>query len=284
MNALLLIVVMTANLFQSIAKKQYNQTTKNRGTYIFNAITTLSAAILFLCTDEKGIQFEIALIPYVLGFSAAFGSAMLFTFLSIREGSLSLTSLATSYSLIIPTFYGLLFLQERAGALLYIGLVLLVCSLFLINNTKGDGKFTLKWGVFVLLAFLGNGLCSTVQTAQQLRFNGQYKSEFMILALLIVSSFFFILSFVKEKPDVKPCLRSALLPMVLHGVANGVVNLFVMMLVSRGMAASIMFPVISGGGILLTTLVSVLFYKEKLLPKQYVGLLLGTASVVLMNM
>ena len=71
--------------------------------------------------------------------------------------------------------------------------------------------------------------------------------------------------------------------MVLNGIANALVNLLVMVLVSKGMAASIMFPVISGGGIVLTTLVAIFIYKEKLSVNQYIGLLLGTVSVVLMN-
>lgn len=109
MNTFLLIAVITANLFQSIFQKHYNKRTKKRGTYIFNSIFTLSAGILFVFTNNKGFHFERALIPYILGFAVAFGSAILFTFLSIRQGSLSLTTLATSYSLIIPTLYGLLF-------------------------------------------------------------------------------------------------------------------------------------------------------------------------------
>lgn len=284
MNTFLLIAVITANLFQSIFQKQYNKRTKKRGTYIFNSIFTLSACILFVFTNNKGFHFERALIPYILGFAVAFGSAILFTFLSIRQGSLSLTTLATSYSLIIPTLYGLLFLNENSNIFLYIGFALLVCSLFLLNSKNDGGKINLKWIIFVLIAFVGNGMCATIQTAQQLRFGGQYKGEFMISALTIVSIFFFMLSIIKEKADLIPCLKSNLVFMVLTGIANGLVNLFVMFLVSREMPTSIMFPIISGGGIVLTTTVSVIIYKEKLSIKQYFGLLLGIASVIFMNL
>lgn len=283
MNVLLLIAVIASMLFQSIAKKQYNIRTKNTGAFIFNALTTLSAGIFFLCTDSDGFQFDFALIPYILGFAASYGSAVMFSFLAIREGAMSLTSLATSYSLIIPTIYGLLFLNESAGVFLFIGLILLLCSLFLVNSKKSDSPITLKWLVFALLAFLGNGFGSTIQTAQQNRFEGQYKSEFMILALAILSIFFFTLSLIKEKADNKACFKSNFPLMLLNGAANGFTNLFVMILVSRGMPASIMFPVISGGGIIFTSLVSIFVYKEKLSAKQYIGLLLGTASVVFMN-
>ena len=49
------------------------------------------------------------------------------------------------------------------------------------------------------------------------------------------------------------------------------------------MNASIMFPIISAGGIIGTSLVSVLFYKEKLTKMQYAGLVLGIGAIVLLN-
>lgn len=282
MNIIILICVTAAIVFQSVAKKQYNTYTGGKGAYIFNSVTTLTAAIFFLLTDKGGFQFRFALIPYILGFAVCYGSAILFSFLAIREGFMSLTSLATSYSLIIPTLYGLLFLKEKAGALLVIGLVFLFLSLFLVNGKKGASSgLTVKWLIFALLAFLGNGLCSTVQTAQQRAFSGEYKSEFMIIALLILAVFFGIIAAVKEKEVLRLCINKSWITL-LNGTANGFTNLFVMVL-SRRMPASIMFPVISGGGLILTSLISIFIYKEKLSKRQYIGLILGTVSVVLMN-
>lgn len=284
MNVILLSIVMLAMVLQSVGQKQYNKKTENKGTYIFNAVCTMSAAVLFLCLNKGFFQFEAGILPYVFGFAVAYGSAVLFSFLAIREGSMSFTCLATSYSLFIPTVYGLLFLKESASIYLYIGMALLALSIFFINNKKGDNAFTVKWLVFALLAFLGNGMASTVQTMQQLRFAGNYKSEFMIAALFIVSMLFWVLALVQEKDIVFPCTKKAGVYMIFTGLANAVVNLLVMTLVSRGMPASIMFPVISGGGIVLTTMVSVLFYKEKLTLQQYIGLLCGAASVVFMSL
>ena len=284
MNVILLVLVMVAMLFQSVGQKQYNIKTGNRGTYIFNAVCTMSAAVFFICMDKGGLQFEPGLLPYVFGFAVAYGSAVLFSFLAIREGSMSFTCLATSYSLFIPTVYGLLFLKESASLYLYIGFALLAVSIFFINSKKGDNAFTVKWLIYALLAFLGNGFASTTQTMQQLKFEGNYKSEFMILALIIVSGLFWVLALTSEKSEIKPCFKKAGVFMVFTGLANAVVNQLVMTLVSRGMPASIMFPVISGGGIVFTTMISVLFYKEKLTLKQYIGLLCGAASVVFMSL
>jgi len=70
--------------------------------------------------------------------------------------------------------------------------------------------------------------------------------------------------------------------MVGCGLANGAVNLFVMIL-SGKMATSIMFPLISAGGIIATWIVSRLFYREKLTTYQNIGLILGVISVIFLN-
>ena len=50
------------------------------------------------------------------------------------------------------------------------------------------------------------------------------------------------------------------------------------------MPASVMFPVISAGGVVLAALVSVLLYKEKLQSQQWIGMCLGTRAIVALNL
>jgi multidrug transporter EmrE-like cation transporter len=69
---------------------------------------------------------------------------------------------------------------------------------------------------------------------------------------------------------------------LLTGVANGSTNLLVMLsLVS--MPASVFFPVMSALSLVLSTLASLLLFKERLLARQLVALLLGCVAVVLIN-
>ena len=63
---------------------------------------------------------------------------------------------------------------------------------------------------------------------------------------------------------------------------NGTVNMLVMVL-SGMIAVSIMFPMISAGGIIITYIVSKVFYKEKLTKTQFAGFLAGVASIVFLN-
>lgn len=105
----------------------------------------------------------------------------------------------------------------------------------------------------------------------------------MIVALLVVAVFLLALSFGSEKKAWKLCLQKGTGWMILCGVANGAVNLFVMIL-SASMPASVMFPLISAGGILATALVAKLLFREKLTVKQYAGMLLGIGAVIFLNL
>ena len=165
----------------------------------------------------------------------------------------------------------------------WIGLVFLLVSLFLINSKKTEVKITFRWVIAVALAFLSNGICSVVQNAQQRSFSGEYKSELMIMALAAVGILLLAAAFFAERGEVCTCFKKGGYLMSACGFANGAANLFVMLLATR-MNASLMFPIICAGGIILTWALSRFLYKEKLSMSQNVALVLGILAVVFMNL
>ena len=311
LEAFLLAVITIGISAQGIIKKFYNGRVSSKGVFIFSAVSVFSACLFFVCSGGFKFEFNPIIIPYALGFAACFGAASVAGFYAIVHGSLSLTSLVTSYSLIIPTFYGLIFNKEKVDAFFWIGFSLLCVSLFLINSrigakkpvsdsaevekNKGEEiKITFAWVIFALVAFVCNGLCSTIQPAAVKVFGAyvaehpelagvDYSNEFMIIALLVVTVIMLAMAFFTEREDIPVCAKRGWYWMVLCGVANGLVNLLVMVLSTR-MSNSLMFPIISAGGIILTGIVCRFFYREKLTSGQYIALVLGVAAVVFMNL
>ena len=268
---------------QNITKKIFSEKTGGNGVYTFSMLSGLAAAAFFILTASE-FHWNAALIPYALFFASPYGTAIIFNILALRCGPLSLTALITSFSLMIPTFYGLIFLKDPVSFGLYPGLALLGVSLFLINKKGRDAKgVSLKWLVCVLLAFLGNGFCSVAQTMQQKQFAGQYKNEFMITALLIVVGIMGVLVVLKERKNAGNYIRNGWYLSLGCGILNGMVNMFVMILTGL-MNVSVMFPLVSVGGIVLTFIVSKVFYKEKLTTAQHIGFLLGIGAIVLLNL
>lgn len=84
-----------------------------------------------------------------------------------------------------------------------------------------------------------------------------------------------------ENKNIGKCIKTGAHWYIICGLANGLTNLFVLLLAKY--PASIVFPVISAGGILATALVGILIYKEKLSTMQTIGMILGTASIILLN-
>lgn len=281
MNALLLIVTLICLTLREVAGKAYTKRITG-GVYTYTAVAGLGTIFFFLITS-KDLNFQVGIIPYAVWFGASYLLASIFMLKAIAAGSLSLTALVTNCSLIIPTLYGLIFLQEKGSLFLYLGIVLLIAALVLVNKTSVSSPITGKWLFYVSVAFLGNGMCTISQKAQQLAFDGQGKNELMIIALGIVVLVNFVLAMIYELGKLKKFAKAALITGFPGGLSNGVVNLFVMIMLGR-MPTSTVFPLISGGGIVLTYLVSRFFYKEKLSRGQTVGFILGILSVVLLNL
>ena len=283
MTYLLLALIVGDGLMEQRLSKQYNIKARLNNINLFSAVSCLCALLFFLINSRGQLEWNAAMLPYSIAFAAAFGTATATATFAIRTGPLSLTALFTSYSLLIPTFYGIFFLKDPVSPLLYAGLGVLLVSLYMINRNKEESmKFSPVWILYVALAFVSNGMCSTIQKMQQLKFDGAYKNEFMIAALLLVTAVLFIMGFLQKgdkKEMLKPCLKYG----IIKGFGNGMMNYWVM-LASALLPTAVLFPTISAGGIVLTYLCAVFIYREKLSRVQTAGYFLGVVSVVLLNL
>ena len=283
LNAGLLTAITAISAAGNVLRKEYNK--KAEGTFIFNVFYSLFGFLFFfLSALNSTIEFSRDFIIYSLLFSLSFICADVFSLLAIREGPLSLTALIVSCSTMLPAIYGIIFLGEPVSVFLIIALVLLVISLCLINVEKKneEKKITPKWLLLSALAFIGNGMCSIVQKEQQLAFDGKYKNEFMMVALLLNVIILLMLSIFRERKNLSKSFKYALMYAAPAGLGNGAVNLLVMILCAS-MAASVMFPIISAAGIITSCLIGALIYKEKFSASQLIGIGLGLISVILIN-
>lgn len=281
-NAIYLISIIMGISSQNIFKKPYANKTGGRGVYWFNTVLSLTAVLFFVVTSKR-LQFHGSLVPYAIGFAVTYMMASVFSVKAISCGALSLTALFSSYSLMIPTFYGLIWLKDPIRKGFIPGILLLIVSLYLINKKSETCKISLRWIVYVILSVFGNGMCTIFQKMQQVAMDGNYKNEFMILALGMVCITMFLLAFFQDRRGIKDFKNGGCHWAVLCGLMNGMVNLFVMIL-SKRMPVSLMFPLISSGGIIITATVARFVYKEKMTRMQFIGFLTGVGCIVFLNL
>ena len=108
----------------------------------------------------------------------------------------------------------------------------------------------------------------------------------MLTAMAIVFVFCLVITLFsakKNKDGITANVTKGWYAAISYGVINALLNLFVMLSVAY-LSPGVVFPVIYGGGLILTLLLSVLIFKEKLNRYQIIGFVIGVASIVLMNL
>jgi drug/metabolite transporter (DMT)-like permease len=280
LTILLLTLTVISITAQNILKKQFSLRCSS-GVYIFNALSAIAATLFFAVIVERW-EVNAALLFYSTAFALSYIVACAFMILAIRHGSLARTTLILSYSLLIPMIYGMIFWDEPLTSTKIIGSVLLIVSLFLANYEKSNKAFSLKWLIYVVLAFIGNGMCSVTQRiGQNACHNG---NMLMVTALIIVTIFFLLSGIIREKgPVASETVKKGWHLALACGFLNGLAN-FLVIILNGKMSASVLFPVIAAGGLAATFIVSAMAYKETFNFRQTLGFIAGLGSIVLLNL
>jgi len=230
--------------------------------------------------------FHAPTIGYSAAFAVCFAGATLFTILAIATGPLALTGLLCSYSLLLPTFFGIVFFKEQTyrSVAFIVGLIALCVSVFLIQ-TKDKTKATGKWWVYIILAFISNGLCNIIEALHQNAFPGEHQTVFLAYSMVFVEIIYGVILMFRLHQKVRMNRHSLMTSASANGTANACANFFLMTLIGSGlMQTSIIYPVISAGQFTLLFLISFLVFGERFTVKQYIGYVLGALAVVLLNM
>lgn len=283
MKALLIVAMISIISAQNVLRKRYNQKTGGEGTYLFLGVLSLSASLFFAVASGFKLNFQLGVLFYSLLIAITYSAANYFAFKALMIGPLSLSSLIGAFSLVIPTTFGIIAYNEPITVWYLVGIVFLVLSIFLTNsNSKGGGKVSFKWILCSVLGAVMNGLFSVVQSLQQKSFDGMYRNELMLIALFLSSLFFFGMSYATERKKIKSCIRDVWIATIVGG-SSGIGNLFKMILMSL-MNLSLIFPLINAGGIIVTSAIAILFYREKLTPKQYIGVVCGIVTIIFVGL
>ncbi len=278
---ILLICLPFVSICQSIAQKQYTLKEKNPNVILFSAITAFIALCFFILTSGFHLEFDARLIPYSLVFAAGYCASWIGTVYAVRYGSMALTSLITSFSLILPTSYGIL-LGEQVTVKLLLGVLLLLTAIVLVNlKVSRKDKLSVKWLSYVALSFVGNGSCSIVQNIEKRALGEAFTHEFMIIGL--AAAFVFLIAFACIKSgnvmkELKVCLP--------YGAGNGLSNAmvhFLMLTMIGNIPNTIMYPTGSALGMIVAFLLAYVVYKERFTKPQYAGYALGVLSIILLN-
>ena len=272
---------------QKFTQDRYNAK-RNSGVFMFSGMISFFAMCFFMAVNRDWTWSNELILPAIF-FGLAYAASTVFVVMAIKCGSLAKTTLITSYSLLVPALSGLIILSEPLGLPMIVGMVFLVVSLWLTNYQKESPdtpkeKVTFKWIMYLILAFIGNGMCATVQKLTPFYLGeGINQNLYMIAALGLSTVVLVIASFLTKEEGLKDTLKVGAPLSLFCGLFNGAVNYLVIILNDQ-IPASVMFPVLSAGEIILIVPYSLLVRREKFTFAQWAGFVVGVVSVVLLNL
>ena len=264
----------------------YNRKNEKRvGVGAFYSLLLLSSIFLswvvLFAVDGK---VNWGVLSYAVLFAIGFTTASVMMIEALKTGSVVLTALILQLSLIGVTIWGIFFWNTKFTWKLGIGLVFVVLCLWLCLYTgkKEERKISLKWIFFVVMMFLGNAACTIVQKTQQTDFNGEY-GNFMMLATGMCALSALVIYLRSDKTHSSVLCKDSWYFPVSAGVLNAVANLLVIAMANSTLSPGLIYPVLSIGGLMVTTVFSVFIFKEKMAWWQWIGVALGFVAIAVLS-
>ena len=246
-----------------------------------------TVAGLLMC---KGIDTptEIITEPW-FGLSILTGFWFILTYLlmtySSQHAGVTITSLSSKLSVVIPTTLGVILFHEKLNLPSIIGIVLAIAALCMIVGGKSEsGKKSIGWLVILSIAiFLGTGTGDMLMKFTE-QLNKADDMTFMITFIYFIALLFglAIVLFDRIKGKSKFQWKN-----LVGGIGLGLVNFFssyCMYHCMRIFDNVFLFPIYNIGVVCATAITGRLLFKEKLSAKNYIGLALAIIAVILITL
>lgn len=213
-------------------------------------------------------------------FIAVFNIAAITT----QKSGLSVVAVATKMSVAIPVLCGIFLYNESTGILKILGILLALVSVYLTSiKTKEGISIKRENLIFPLLVFLGSGIIDTsikyLETSYVSETDvGLFSSTIFATAGVLGILILIIQAFMGK---LKITYKN-----ILGGIALGIPNYYsiyflVMALRTKGFDSSTIFTMNHVAIVTVSTLVGILLFKEKLIRKNWIGLILAVISIIL---
>lgn len=264
------------NVFSKLGGDRFSGISNVIGTNIFTAVLAL---IVFGITGPDFSLITPEIVLYALVYSVVSMLSPCLHIIAMEKGSVSVCSLIYGCAFLPPTIFGMFFRKEPPGVLAVIGILLVISAIFLTTGKPGKG------GRFVFISFaamLASGSVGIVQTLFSNTHEQSMQNELLFVAfflnLVISLALLAVLKIKKNSVSIKIDRRYFVCALLLAAcvVGQNTINL----VLSGKLQSVLMFPVISGGGIAVTTILSGLVFRERLKKHQIVGICVAVAAIV----
>lgn len=252
---------------------------------VVNYVIALSFGLV---TSSTSVSItEIPKQPWFLGaFCLGFLFISIFNIMGItaQRNGLSVASVAGKMSVVIPIVFGIIVYNEGVGLVKVIGILMALIAVYLSSAKSDSNHVKFKNLLFPSLLFIGSGVLDTglkyVETTSV-----STGEEPLFLATIfgcafILGAFVVITQMINGKFQFH-------WKNIVGGIVLGVPNYYSMEFLLKAfktdIESSTLFTINNVGIVILTTVFALLFFKEKLIKKNWAGIVLAVVSILLVS-
>lgn len=297
MSIFLMILSVVAGASKSLFSKGVGNANSDKYGLACSNVIILAVAfcVIFLYSRFSGATLKspssLTLITGVL-FAVTVTMAQLLFMSAMRLGATSVTTFVYASGFILPTAAGVIFWKEALTVNKVIGTLLLIVALFLIvrnpdesfKNSKivANRKSGLLWTLCAFGAMVCSGILGILQKVHQ---SSQYKDElssFLLIAIGLGAITSLCMMFCAKNGHVYRCSSKATTLSLVCGVFFGTVNIVNLALAGL-VPATVLFPVINGGNIILSSVGGGYIFHEKISLLKWIGIVVGLIAIVVVS-
>jgi drug/metabolite transporter (DMT)-like permease len=280
----LLLAIIFSAMIPVLMKCAHNIDLADEVILTFNYLIAVSVSVIFtllklesyidLFSNSKSVIILLA-VGIVTGLM--YYSAFYFYQKSVRENGVSLSIAVGKMGIVIPMILSLILWHEVPAPLQWVGILMSMVAIGIINIKPNDFKGA-KINTSLLMFFIIGGLGDFFNKLFEVNVGAQYTDLFLVVVFgtALITSLY---NTIKNKNITKLS--------VVYGVAVGIPNMltaFFLISALGIMNATVVFPLYSGGAIMLSLLWSVFAFKEKLKRKDIISIAMIFIALILINL
>lgn len=280
----LLLAIIFSAMIPVLMKYAHNRNLANEVILTFNYLIAVSFSIIFtlfkvqnyknLFANSKSMTI-LLLIGVLAGLIYYYG--FYFYQKSVKDNGVSLSIAVGKMGIVIPMILSLILWREIPAPLQWFGILMSMVAIGIINIKPKDFKDT-KIKTSLLLFFIIGGLGDFFNKLFEVYVGSQYTDLFLVVVFgtALLASLY---NTIKLKNITKQS--------ILYGVAVGIPNMLTSFFLINALAvinATVVFPLYSGGAIMLSMFWSIFAFNEKLKLKDAISIVMIFIALILINL
>tara|TARA_R110002020_G_scaffold323714_1_gene539491 strand:- start:22196 stop:23056 length:861 start_codon:yes stop_codon:yes gene_type:complete len=200
-----------------------------------------------------------------------------------QEIGVSVASVVSKMSLVVPVLLGVVLYRELLGPIKVVGILIALLAVYFVSLKEGEAKIKSVNLILPISLFLGSGLVDAAIKYLQAAYMA--KGDFLLFSLTVFGAAgctgFLLILFRSVGHPIKVNTKN-----LLAGTVLGIFNFFTLFFLLRALEGEILnsasiFTINNVATVLVSTLLGILLFKEKLRIKNWLGIVLAVSSILM---